>query len=74
MENSLKRRLRGLITRECVSKGITLTNINFGCEHAEHKLEQGSTIASSVRAGIAVAEGQQRRTNYRQRGAMSYVA
>lgn len=74
MQDTLKRRLRGLITRECVSKGIHLININFGCEYAEDLLDNGKRISSCARSGIAVAEGQQRRANHRQRGAMSYVA
>ncbi|MCW8879402.1 MAG: hypothetical protein OQJ89_06765 [Kangiellaceae bacterium] len=38
---SIKRRLRGIITRECIKEGIQLEHINTGCEHAEYLIEQG---------------------------------
>lgn len=71
---SLKRQLRGIITRDCITKGINLQNINVGCDHAEYLLEQGETARYAVKEGIMVAEGQQRLSNYRQRATLVEVA
>ena len=71
---SLKRQLRGIITRDCVKKGVRLEHINVGCDHAEHLLEQGENAAYAVKEGIAIAIGQQKFADYRKRSTIQYVA
>ncbi len=71
---SLRKQIRGIITRECVAKGIKLPHINVGCDHAEHLLDQGETARYSVKEGIVIAQGQQRLANYRERATLTEVA
>lgn len=71
---SIKRRLKGLITRECVAKGIKLQHINVGCEHAECLIEQGEMASYAAKEGVKIAMGEQKRADYRRRSTLRYVA
>ncbi len=55
------KRIRAIITDECLLKGIGAEHIELGCEHAEYLFEQNNNIISSIYAGISVAQGQEKR-------------
>lgn len=71
---SLKRRLRGLITRECISKGIDLDCIDLGIERGEYLLDKGCSVPGSVRDGIAAAVALQRLAKFRKRPYKQHAA
>ena len=62
-------RLKSIITNECQLKNIHQEHIADGIGHAEMLLDQGEEIADCIREGIAIAEGQNRRYNFRIRAA-----
>ena len=62
-------RLKSIITNECLLKNIHQEHISDGIGHAELLLEQGKKIAECIREGIAIAEGQNRRYNFRMKAA-----
>lgn len=71
---SLKRQVRGIITRDCIAKAIGLQHTNVGCERAEYLVEQGESARFAVKEGIAIAEGLQRLSKYRRRSTLLEVA
>lgn len=49
---SHKRRVRGLITRKCISKGMNFKCIQLGVERGIERIEQGKSIRASVTSNI----------------------
>lgn len=62
---SHKRKVRGLITRKCISKGMSFKCIQKGVERGVERIEQGKSVRASVREGIAVAVCQQKLTDHK---------
>ena len=63
----LKRRLRGLIARECLSKGIDYKCMQLGVERGESFLTKGNSVSRCVKEGVLMATYQQRLTNFQNR-------
>ncbi|MCW8880020.1 MAG: hypothetical protein OQK04_18390 [Kangiellaceae bacterium] len=70
---SIKKCLKGLITRECVQKGIQLQHINVGCEHAERLIEQGEMANYAAKEGVLVAQAEQKLAHYKSRSTTHYI-
>lgn len=70
---SIRKCLKGLITRECVRNGIQLQHINVGCEHAERLIEQGEMANYAVKEGITVAQAQQKHADYKSRSTTYFI-
>ena len=62
-------KLKSIITNECLLKNIIQQHIDDGVGHAEMLLEEGEKISDCIREGVAIAEGQNRRYNFRVRAA-----
>jgi hypothetical protein len=65
-----KRRIRAIVTNECLLKKLKHEHIEAGCNHAEYLFDRQQSLPTSVLSGICLAEDLARRQQEREKAAI----